>query len=803
MNPDRYQKIKAVLMDAMEVDSAERSDWIRSACAGDDDLQREVESLLASQDQQSFLEHRPLVLDGLSDEPVDISGRRIGRIQLDRLIARGGMGEVYAGVDTLLQRPVAVKRMQADLRLSAVRRSAFLAEAQVLSGLQHPNICQVYDFFEDQQQDLLVMELIEGRTLRQILDQAQLSDPIGFAIQVSRALVAAHERGIAHCDLKPENLMLTADGTVKVLDFGLASTRELVEHKADDRPLDSALDADRTRRKIKTEVMGTPGYLAPEQARGEIGRASADQWSFGLVLAEFLTGQRVFPTGVATGTLIDQARSGEVQIPKHLPRTETQLLRELLQTDPDARPSARATLQSLEGIQARPARRLRWALVAVLGTLAVLAAAKYTVDLQSERELALASQASAEVARDEAEELAGYMIDELYGGLRNLGRLDLLEPVAIKAADYFGRMDEATPDESLRRGGRGEQSLALIRVAEVLDMQGYLEESTQAYQRALDQLIPLAERRPDDDLIQYRLALVERNLGEVLRFGGNYPEGDPHAIAAIAKARELTDGYLPGHGPKEEPTGEQRWSLLLRGLYLYADSLVRQGQAEAALDLLDEAKALAVQALPVAPILRRDLGDIQYKRCMANFDSQQLEQVVSACQASFDLDRELSEANPQDERLRRNLIASYWMLGRAQELAGDFEAALASTLAAEALAREWKNNDPDHAEAHNSVAVNLISKARIFQSMERMNEADAVFSEVLQITTPLVETAMDHATVHNHLIALTMLGRLDEARPLAQEIYQSGWRRPEFLELLRTHDLVALDETDSPSTESP
>ncbi|MCB1587610.1 MAG: serine/threonine protein kinase, partial [Xanthomonadales bacterium] len=138
------------------------------------------------------------------------------------MIARGGMGEVYAGTDELLQRPVAVKLMKAALRMSAVRRSAFLAEAQVLSALRHRNICQVYDFFEDRAQDVLVLELIEGETLRSVLQRGPAPQPIAIALQVADALVAAHERGVAHRDLKPENVMLTPAGQVKVLDFGLA-----------------------------------------------------------------------------------------------------------------------------------------------------------------------------------------------------------------------------------------------------------------------------------------------------------------------------------------------------------------------------------------------------------------------------------------------------------------------------------------------------------------------------------------------------------------------------------------------------
>ncbi|MEE4330420.1 MAG: serine/threonine-protein kinase, partial [Wenzhouxiangella sp.] len=373
MNPERYQQIKAILIEALDRPPETRARWLDEACGSDAALRTEVESLLASEASESFLEHRPIEA---GVEATDASGQQFGRIRLDRMIARGGMGEVYAGTDTLLQRPVAVKRMQSDLRVSAARRSAFLSEAQVLSGLKHPNICQVYDFIEDATQDLLVMELIEGRTLREILSHGRPADPIGLAIQVARGLVAAHERGIAHCDLKPENLMLTPEGTVKVLDFGLASTREIIEAADSSDASADAGDADPAVR--RTEIMGTPGYLAPEQARGEPGRTAADQWSFGLVLAELLTGHRLFAAGLDSRELIEQARQAKVSLPAHLPRAETALLRSLLSPDPEARPSARETLQILESIRDRPARRWRYGLAAGIVGLIVMATGKYT-----------------------------------------------------------------------------------------------------------------------------------------------------------------------------------------------------------------------------------------------------------------------------------------------------------------------------------------------------------------------------------------------------------------------------------------
>ena len=777
MDPDRYRQVKSVLLEALERPAAERQELLALRCGADEDLRREVEELLAGEAQQSFMEHSPLPLGAATLAESDASGSRLGRFRLERRLAGGGMGDVYAGLDELLQRPVAIKLMKAGLRMSAARRSGFLAEAQVLSGLRHPNICAVHDFFEDQDQDVLVLELIEGQTLRSLLQAGRPADPLGIALQICDALVAAHERGIAHRDLKPENVMLTQSGRVKVLDFGLARvTAARSEAAAPDG------DANAT---PQTQIAGTPGYLSPEQARGEVSTTATDLWSFGLLLGELLTGTPPWPTGLGTDELLQRASRAEATIPSGLPRLETRLLRRLLAADPQARPSAREARDALRQIIARPARRTRLVLAATVALVALLTGWKYTLDLQAERAVALAAQARAESARAQAEDLAGFMLIDLYDGLRAVGRLNLLEPVALKAIDYYGDLGEGRMGE-----GRGENALALIRVAEVLDMQGHLAQATDAYRRAMESLQPLAERLPDDELVHYRLALATRNYAEVLRFGGDYAGSDPHALKAIAMARQLTAGLAPGEGPETAPTAEERWSLLLRAMYLYADSLVRQGQALDSLVWLDEAEALAVPAVERQAALRRDLADIRYKRCMAYFDSQRADAVVAACQASFEMDQALHQAAPEDAKLLSNLMQAWWMLGRAQELAGDLPAALQSTESGMRLAQALNEREPDNAASQNGIAVMFVAKGRILKAMGMAEDSARAFAEVLAITEPLIASDRDHATVHNHLIALAYLGRIEEARPFAREVFDSGWRRPEFLQLIAEFDLL-------------
>lgn len=776
MDPARYRQIKSVLMEALDRPPDERKRWVQQRCGDDLDLRREVDELLAGEAQQSFLEHSPLPLTGVSGSDIDVSGSRLGRIRLDRLLARGGMGEVYAGTDELLQRPVAVKLMKAELRMSAARRSAFLAEARVLSGLRHPNICEVHDFFEDAAQDVLVLELIEGQTLRSLLQAGRPTDPLRIALQIADALVAAHERGIAHRDLKPENVMVTTGGQVKVLDFGLARMDATLPG------LSAQTEPGETPR---TQIAGTPGYLSPEQARGEASTTATDLWSFGLLLGELLSGRLPYPSELSSQELLQRASLGQAEVPAGLPRAETLLIRRLLAPAPQQRPSAREARELLTQIIDRPARRWRWGMAAGIVGMALVSGWKYTVDLRAERETALAAQARAEAARTEAEDLANFMLIDLYSGLRAVGRLGLLEPVALKAVEYYGDLGETR-----MRSGRGERAMALIRVGEVLDMQGHLAEATDAYHRAVQALQPMAAQRPDDELVQYRLALATRNYGEVLRFGGDYANSDPHARRAIELARQLVAGFEPGTGPEQSPNAEERWSLLLRGLYLYADSMFRQGKAGEAIGLLDEAEAMAVPGVVLQPGLLRDLADIRYKRCMAYFDSQRADRVVEACQASFEMDQAVWRDDPEDIKLMTNLASAFWMLGRAQHLEGRLDQAIDTTDQGLAMADLILRAEPDEANSKNMRAVLLVSRGRILRDMGLTAEATGVFTDVLNITQPLLGNGSDHATMHNHMIALTFLGRIDEARPFARKIYDSGWRRPEFLQMLAEYELL-------------
>jgi hypothetical protein len=225
------------------------------------------------------------------------AGTKLDTYEILGLLGAGGTGEVYRARDPVLKREVAIKVLPSVFSQDPKRLRRFEQEAQWAAALEHPNILAVYQSGAYQGAPYLVSELLEGSTLRQLLQQhgrLPVSKAIDYGIQIAHGLAAAHREGIFHRDLKPENLFVTKDGVVKILDFGLA---KLMQHPP--RPMGQT-ETD------PGEVMGTPGYMSPEQVRGQAGDPRTDIFAFGAVLYEMLTGKRAFqrPTSAETMTAI-------------------------------------------------------------------------------------------------------------------------------------------------------------------------------------------------------------------------------------------------------------------------------------------------------------------------------------------------------------------------------------------------------------------------------------------------------------------------------------------------------------------
>ena len=309
MTPERWQRIEELYHEALERPANERIAWLASACGGDAELRREIEALLAANDQaEGFLTAPALQLAAQSlaadEQPTQPLSPAIGvKLSHYKILARigaGGMGEVYLARDARLERRVALKLLPQKFTQDPERLQRFIREAKAASALNHPNIITIYEIgvaeSERGQTHFIATEYIEGVTLRDWEPEEEskrLNQTLELGSQTASALDAAHHAGIVHRDIKPENLMVRPDGLVKVLDFGLAKLT--ATYPSGDTKVDT--DAQTTPAEMQTMpgmILGTLRYMSPEQARGRALDARTDIFSLGVVLYELLTGRPLF-----------------------------------------------------------------------------------------------------------------------------------------------------------------------------------------------------------------------------------------------------------------------------------------------------------------------------------------------------------------------------------------------------------------------------------------------------------------------------------------------------------------------------
>jgi predicted ATPase/serine/threonine protein kinase len=294
MNSDRWKQVDSLLQAVLQRPPGERDAFLRQACAGDQALERELRSRLTSHQQPgSFLENP--ALDAAALAP----GAKLGAYEIVAALGAGGMGEVYRARDVRLERGVAIKILPAALSADRERLHRFEREARLASALNHPNIVTIYELGLHGSTHYIAMELIEGQTLGELLAAGSLPirKTIEIAAQVAEGLAKAHEAGIAHRDLKPGNLMVSDDGFVKILDFGLAKLAPPSSELSETRNI-SGWDTQ------PGQFMGTLNYMSPEQAASGQPDFRSDQFSFGLVLYEMVTGKRPFLRRTAAETLV-------------------------------------------------------------------------------------------------------------------------------------------------------------------------------------------------------------------------------------------------------------------------------------------------------------------------------------------------------------------------------------------------------------------------------------------------------------------------------------------------------------------
>lgn len=608
-----------------------------------------------------------------------LEGTKVRNTVLLRRLGRGGMGEVYEGRDDTLQRMVAVKVLRSEKRLDPLAKQRFLREARILSKVEHPNICRVLDFVEQQDTDFIVLELVPGGTLGEVIDDGLTADEMrGIADQIAGALAAAHSLGIVHRDLKPSNVIVTPDHTVKILDFGLART--FGESTSGALSADRAVEFDQAVPQGSLTatggVLGTPAYMSPEQARGEPATAASDMYSFGLILQRLFTGEEPYPAGISVDELFHRAMWGDTIEPTGLQRGLMRLIDDLEQLDPSARPTAIACTERLRWIWETPNRRVKRAARLAVAVTLVVATCVSTLGFVRARRAqrrAEASEMAAEHAEAQAVAVNAFLADMLAAAdPRRMGRDVKVVDILDQAADGVGTTFANQPlTEAAVRNTLGGTYLSLgaftaaqehLERAESVRSGLLGEDSTPALETRTELAkLLMAQGKLDD--AENRLAEIAatcgQNLGNQNRVCLNSATAYGEALYHQRKFDEaiaVLEGVRAAYPAEGDVAGRLQADLALSSVYREVE---RDDEAEV---LIREAVSTASGALgKVHPTTLRavqSLAVLEDRRGNSQEAERLFRQILSHCSTVFGPD------HPSTLRTTLNVAVAMTRLGR-------------------------------------------------------------------------------------------------------------------------------------------
>lgn len=365
VTPKRWQKTLQLCEATLARPVTDRASFVTTACAGDELLKRDLESLLTQQRTLAGFPNEASVSDLMEDLP---PGTRIGPYVVLDVLGAGGMGQVFLGNDTRLRRRVALKRLFSSPAAGEDVHSAIMREARAAARITHPNVAAVYDVLEHEGRAFIVMEYVEGESLATRLTRGRL--PIDRVIangrQLADALTAAHARGVIHSDLKPSNIHFAPDGAVKILDFGIARAVSTATASTRTSSGTTAITAEMT--KIRA---GTPAYMSPEQMMGHPLDGRSDVYSLGVVLYEMATGHRPFTTTDPLELIValSKRRPRADRDDRTVPRALADVIVKATEIDLAARYQTAAELEAALGALQRSRQWPLWAMIVGAGVM--------------------------------------------------------------------------------------------------------------------------------------------------------------------------------------------------------------------------------------------------------------------------------------------------------------------------------------------------------------------------------------------------------------------------------------------------
>lgn len=720
---------------------------------------------------------------------------RLGGYRIESLLGRGGMGEVYLAYDERLHRHVALKRIRADGPIDAQVRARFRREAQAAARLNHPSIVQIYDILDTEHGDCIVMEYVAGESVAALMRRGPLglARALRLASAVADGLGEAHAKGLVHRDLKAENVLVTAAGHAKVLDFGLAlplwgnsPSPALTQEGA---------------------LLGTVHAMSPEQASGRTVDHRSDLFALGVLLYELVTGRAPFRGANLLDTLrrvTSEAPAPLAEVRADAPTELVALVERLLEKEPERRPqSARLVAAELSALATRvpqeappvsreavpprpapapgeasgdeptasharealatpvppdsapevpvsgdaptpdwrpgegwvpPQRRVLagWGAAALVLMLAVVSV--FALRAVRAGEQARAARAEAELRRHQADQLISFMLGDLYGKLEPLGKLAILQDVGDKALEYLATVPpgEQTPEELMQR------SKVLGQIGQVRFGQGKFAEASRAFLESLQVARTLVEREPGNGKWLFALGQSEYWVGFALTQRKDLKGALEHFEAYLDVSRRLV-------------TMDARntdWQLELAYAHSNIASLQQMlGDGQAASSALG-ASATIMETLraqrPDDVPLQRELSQVYAKLGDAARSRGALPEALKWFRQNLELLESLATGAPQDAGLRRLLGIAHSHVGDLLLFQGDTRGALAQYEAELDLARRLAEQDADNVTWRGELLLRYEKVGRCQRVLGNLATARALFDTEMRLVTELLARSPEH-----------------------------------------------------------